>query len=74
LERNLIARFDIVDLKPKQLRVLRAVDDSAVKKRFDRPFLSFRRDYELLETIASEEWKLATVIVEALGLRGYERA
>jgi hypothetical protein len=70
--RNLLARFDVTDLQPKQLRILRAVDDSAVKKHFNRPFLKFGHDYELIETIASEEWKLATVIVEALGLRGYE--
>ena len=74
LEPNLIARFDQVDLKPRQLRILRAVDDSAVKKRFNRPFLKLGRDYELIETIASEEWKLATAIVEGLGLRGYEVA
>jgi len=73
-ERNLIARFDVVDLKPRELRILRAVDDSAVKKRFGRPFLKFGRDYELIETIASEEWKLAVLIVETLGLRGYELA
>jgi hypothetical protein len=72
LEPNLIARFDVVDLGPKQFRILRAIDDSAVKKRFNRPFFKFGRDYELIETIASEEWKLAVVIVEALGLRGYE--
>jgi hypothetical protein len=74
LEPNLIARFDVVDLKPRQLRILRAVDDSAVKKRFGRPFLKFGRDYELIETIAAEEWRLAVAIVEALGLRGYEMA
>jgi hypothetical protein len=73
-ERNLIARFDEVDLKPKQLRILRAIDDGAVKKHFNRPFLAFRRDYELIETIASEEWRLAVIIVETLGLRGYEAA
>ena len=74
LERNLIARFDVVDLKPKKLVILRAVDDSAVKKRFNRPFLKFGRDYELIDTIASEEWRLAVLIVETLGLRGYETA
>ena len=74
LEPNLIARFDVVDLRPRQLRILRAVDDSAVKKRFGRPFLKFGRDYELIETIATEEWRLAVVIVEALGLQGYEAA
>lgn len=73
-ERNLIARFDVVDLQPKRLRVLRALDDSAVKKQFNRPFLKFGRDYELIETIASEEWRLAVLIVETLGLRGYEAA
>ncbi|HEV7427101.1 MAG TPA: hypothetical protein VGQ46_12095 [Thermoanaerobaculia bacterium] len=69
-ERNLIARFDVIDLRPKQLRILRAIDDSAVKKQFNRPFLKFGRDYELIETIAAEEWKLAVMIVETLGLRG----
>ena len=58
--------------QPKQLRILRAIDDSAVKKHFNRPFIKFGRDYELIETIATEEWRLAVVIVEALGLRGYE--
>jgi hypothetical protein len=72
LEPNLIAGFDVVDLQPKGLRILRAIDDRAVKKHFDRPFLKFGRDVELIETIAAEEWKLAVVIVEALGLRGYE--
>lgn len=74
LEPNLIARFDVVDLRPRQLRILRAVDDSAVKKRFGRPFLKFGRDYELIETIVAEEWQLAVVIIEALGLRGYDMA
>lgn len=74
LEPNLIARFDVVDLRPKQLRILRAVDDGAVKKRFGRPFLKFGRDYELIETVATEEWRLAVVIVEALGLRGNDVA
>jgi len=71
-EQNLIARFDVVELKAKELKILRAIDDSAVKKRFDRPFFKFGRDYELIETIASEEWHLAAMIVETLGLRGYE--
>jgi hypothetical protein len=74
LEPNLIARFDVVDLQPKQLRILRAVDDHAVKKRFNRPFFKFGRDLELIDTIATEEWRLAVVIVESLGLRGYEVA
>lgn len=73
-ERNLIARFDVVDLRSKRLRILRAVDDRAVKKRFNRPFMTFTRDYELIETIAEEEWNLAVMIVETLGLRGYEGA
>lgn len=72
LEPNLIARFDVVDLQAKQLRIMRAVDDSAVKKHFNRPFLKFGRDLELIDAIATEEWKLAVVIVESLGLRGYE--
>jgi hypothetical protein len=74
LEPNLIAGFDVVDLQPKQLRILRAVDDSAVRKHFNRPFIKFGRDLELIETIATEGWHLAVVIVQALGLRGYERS
>jgi hypothetical protein len=74
LETNLIARFDVVDLGPKQLRILRAVDDRAVRKHFNRPFLKFGRDYELIDTIVTEEWTLAVLIVEKLGLRGYEMA
>jgi hypothetical protein len=74
LETNLIARFDVVDLQLKQLRILRAVDDHAVRKHFNRPFLKFGRDFELIDTIATEEWTLAVLIVEKLGLRGYEMA
>jgi hypothetical protein len=73
-ERNLIARFDEVELKPKQLRILRAIDDSAVKKHFNRPFFKFGRDYEEIDTIATEEWRLAVMIIETMGLRGYEAA
>jgi hypothetical protein len=73
-ERNLIARFDVVELKPKQLRILRAIDDHAVKKHFHRPFFKFGRDYEQIDTIASEEWRLAVMIIETMGLRGYEAA
>jgi hypothetical protein len=72
LEPNLIAGFDVVELQPKQVRILRAVDDGAVKKHFNRPFLKFGRDLELIEAIATEEWRLAVIIVKALGLRGYE--
>jgi hypothetical protein len=73
LEPNLIARFDSVDLRRDQLRILRAIDERSVKKHFNRPMIKFGRDYDLIETIAKEEWRLATVIVQALGLRGYER-
>lgn len=72
LEPNLIARFDVVDLRPKDLRILRAIDERAVRKHFNRPMIKFGPDLELIETIAAEEWRLAVVIVEGLGLRGYE--
>ncbi|HEV7573013.1 MAG TPA: hypothetical protein VGQ21_16050 [Thermoanaerobaculia bacterium] len=71
-ERNLISKFDAVKLQTNRLRIVRAVDDRNVKQRFNRPLIKFGRDYELIETIASEEWKLAVAIIEALGLRGYE--
>jgi len=72
LQPNLIAGLDVVELRQRQLRLLRAVNDRAVKKHFNRPLFKFGRDLELIETIAREEWGLAVVIVEALGLRGYE--
>ena len=74
LEPNLIAAFDVVDLESKQLRIMRAIDERSVKKHFNRPMIKFGRDYDLIETVAKEEWRLAAVIVQALGLRGYERA
>ena len=74
LEPNLVAAFDVVNLQPKHLRIMRAIDDRAVKKQYNRPMIKFGRDYELIETIAAEQWQLAMVIVQSLGLRGYERA
>jgi len=69
IEPNLIAGFDAIDLKPKGLYIIRAVDDHAVKQRFGRPMIQWSRDVELIETIATEEWKVATVLVEGAGLR-----
>jgi hypothetical protein len=74
LEPNLIDSFDVVDLQRKQLRILRAIDARSVKNQFHRPMFKFGKDYELIETIATDEWRLAVVIVKALGLRGYERS
>jgi hypothetical protein len=71
LEPNLIAEFDVVELRAKQLRIVRAIDVRSVRKKFNRPMFRFGRDYELIETIAAEEWRLAMAIVQALGLRGY---
>ena len=67
LEPNLVARFDVVDLRTGELRVLRAVDDREVKKRFDRPAFQLKRDVELIETIAGEEWRLGSLVVQAVG-------
>jgi len=68
LDPNLVAAFDVVDLRPNQLRILRAVDDRAVKQRFGRPRFQWKRDLELIETIATEEWRLACATVDSLGL------
>jgi hypothetical protein len=68
LESNLVARFDVIELGPKGLRVLRAVDDRAVKLRFGRPFFKWGRDLDLIETVAREEWTVATATIGALGL------
>ena len=67
LELNLIAAFDSVDVGGSHLRVTRAVDDSAVKKHYQRPF-KWGRDLELAEQIAAEEWWLAEALVGAAGL------
>lgn len=73
-ERNLISKFDAVNLQTNRLRIVRALDDRSVKKRFNRPSIRFRPDLELIDTVAGEEWRLAVMIVETLGLRGYEAA
>jgi hypothetical protein len=70
LEPNLIAGFDFVDVESARLRIMRAVDDRAVKKHFNRPFFQWGKDVELNETIAADEWKLAAAIVEAIGASG----
>lgn len=67
LEPNLIARFDVVDLRAGELRILRAVDAHEVKKRFDRPAFQLKRDVELIETVAGEEWRLGSLVVDAVG-------
>jgi hypothetical protein len=72
IERNLIAGFDVVDLQPKGVRIVRSLDEGAVKKQFGRNGIRFRADLELIDEIAAEEWKLAVMIIETLGLRGYE--
>jgi len=69
IEPNLIAGFDVIDFRPKSLNIMRAIDDRAVKQRFGRPAIHWGRDVELIETIATEEWRLATVLVESAGLR-----
>ena len=69
LEKNLIASYDTGDLESKRLRVLRAVDDSAVKRRFGRPFFQWGRDLDLIETITREAWALTTTLVAAASLR-----
>lgn len=68
LEPNLIASFDVVDIAASRLRVVRAVDDSTVKKHYQRPF-KWGRDLDLAERIAAEEWQVAEAFVNALGLR-----
>jgi hypothetical protein len=71
LEPNLIAGFDFVDIESTRLRIMRAVDDRAVKKHFNRPFFQWGKDLELIDTIATEESKLASAIIEAIGASGH---
>jgi hypothetical protein len=69
LATNLIAGYDTVDLEPKRLRVLRAIDDSVVKRRFGRPFFRWGRDLDLIETITREAWALTVIVVASAGVR-----
>lgn len=57
LERNLVSRFDAVTLSRDSLQVLRAVDARS------------QPEPERIAHLATEEWSLATKIVEALSLR-----
>lgn len=68
LEPNLVARFDSIELGPRGLKMMRAVDDAAVKRRFGRPFFKWGRDLDLIETVAREEWTMASTLAGALGL------
>jgi hypothetical protein len=69
LEQNLIASFDELRVTARGVEVTRALDVSAVKKKFGRPAIEWQYDLPTLETIAREEWQLAVATVEALSLR-----
>ena len=69
IDENLIAGFDLVALEARRLRIFRALDDTVVKKKFNRPFFQWGKDLDFIERVAREEWALAIAIIEALGLR-----
>lgn len=69
LETNLIVAFDLVDLSAKRLVIRRATDESKVRNKYGIPMIRFRRDARYVETIAREEWQLATMMVRELSLR-----
>lgn len=70
LNPNLISSFDVVHIDKRGVRILRALDDAAVKERYRRPTIQWRRDAEFVEQIAREEWPLGAAIAEAVGMRG----
>ncbi|HEV7919707.1 MAG TPA: hypothetical protein VGR02_02835 [Thermoanaerobaculia bacterium] len=69
LEQNLIERFDLVDLNARRLLVRRATDERQVRARYGIATINFKRDMRYIETIAREEWALATMIIRELSLR-----
>ncbi|HKO54640.1 MAG TPA: hypothetical protein VJ276_02110 [Thermoanaerobaculia bacterium] len=69
LEQNLIERFDLVDLGPRRLIVRRATDERQVRAKYGIATFNFKRDTSYIETIAREEWALATMIVRELSLQ-----
>jgi hypothetical protein len=68
LEQNLIERFDQVDLGARRLVIRRATDERQVRAKYGIAAINFRRDTAYVETIAREEWTLATTIVHELSL------
>jgi hypothetical protein len=69
LDQNLIERFDLVDLNAKRLLVRRATDERQVRAKYGIATMNFKRDLRYVETIAREEWALATMMVRELSLR-----
>jgi len=67
---NLVSAFDLVHIDKSGVRILRALDDAAVKERYHRPGIQWRRDPDFVERIAREEWPLGSAIAEAMGMRG----
>ena len=71
LEQNLIERFDLVDLNARRLVIRRATDERQVRAKYGLPAFDFKfkRDPRYIETIAREEWALATMMTQELSLR-----
>jgi len=69
LDTNLVAQFDVVTIDKKGVRILRALDEAAVKAKYHRPSIQWRRDPEFIEQIAREVWPLGSAIAEAMGMR-----
>jgi hypothetical protein len=69
LDRNLIERFDLVDLGAKALVIRRATDLREVRARYGIGMINFKADLSYVEAIAREEWALATLIIRELSLR-----
>ena len=68
LSNNLVARFDEVKVDPKGLRIIRALDERPVKRKYDMPTFSMSFNAEKFEPIAREEIQLAEALVEKLSV------
>jgi hypothetical protein len=69
LDTNLIGAFDAVNIDKSGVRILRALDEGAVKARYHRATIQWRRDPEFVEQIAREEWPLAAAMSGAVAMR-----
>jgi len=72
LEANLIVSFDVVDIGPGRVKILRAVDDGRVRQHYGHSRFSWRSDPELADPVVAEEWKLAEAIAGSGILRRTE--
>lgn len=66
---NLVARFDEIRVNHRGLRIVRAIDDGAVRAKYGIPAFSWHVDAARYEPIVREQLALAQVLIERLSFR-----